>query len=159
MIDEDLALRGGKVTPAASVHSHRAHFRQWNGHSFFFPLNWDTSGTGTELGIRLSPAVYRLHDTPLVFSTNANNIIAVRVFHVQLEQGVAGGLVFAEVTLVSVGVADVGLEVVLPEADELAVVALELLEEDAAVVDALGVLLQVVPVNRREVALVASEED
>ena len=65
---------------------------------------------------------------------------------------------FAEVTLVSVGVAEVGLEVVLPEADELAVVALELLEEDAAVVDALGVLLQVVPVHRREVALVASEE-
>ena len=66
---------------------------------------------------------------------------------------------FAEVTLVSVGVAEVGLEVVLPEADELAVVALELLEEDAAVVDALGVLLQVVPVHRREVALVASEAE
>ena len=66
---------------------------------------------------------------------------------------------FAEVTLVSVGVAEVGLEVVLPEADELAVVALELLEEDAAVVDALGVLLQVVPVNRREVALVAPEAE
>ena len=149
MIDEDLALRGGKVTPAASVHSHGVHFRQWNGHSFFFPLNWDTTGTGT--------AVNRLFDTPLVFSTNAN-IIAVRTLHVRLQQGVAGGLVFAEVTLVSVGVADVGLEVVLPEADELAVVALELLEEDAAVVDALGVLLQVVPVHRREVALVASEE-
>ena len=52
-----------------------------------------------------------------------------------------------------------GLKVVLPEADELAVVALELLEEDGGVVDALVVLLQFVPVHRGEVALVAAEAE
>ena len=58
-----------------------------------------------------------------------------------------------------VGVLHVGLKVVLPEADELAVVALELLEEDGGIVDALVVLLQFVPVHGREVALVAAEAE
>ena len=66
---------------------------------------------------------------------------------------------FAHVTFKFVGSLHVVIKIVLPEADKLAAVALEFLEEDAALVDTLGVVIQVVPCHGGEIALVTSEAE